>query len=182
MAGSQRNGVDATIALLLALARHNGEARASILQREIGAPRSSFHRIVRTLTATGILESPRGLLSVGRIAESLIAANAAALSREGGGRTPRGSRSGRRPTVSRTAEALDPGRVALSRAITPRRPARFRIGFSNASMDNSWRVALVHGIEHAAAAFGDGIERLTVIHAKDDPRQQEADIRAMIDQ
>jgi ribose transport system substrate-binding protein len=182
MAGPQRNGVDATIALLLALARRNGEAKASILQSEIGAPRSSFHRIVRTLTAAGILESPRGLLRVGRIAEPLIAANAAALNREGGGRAPRGSRSSRGPTVSRTAEALDPGPIALSRAIAPRRAARFRIGFSNASMDNSWRVALVHGVEYAAAAFGDRIERLTVLHAKDDWRQQEADIRGLIDQ
>ena len=40
MAGPQRNGIDATIALLLALAGHNGEAKASALRRKVGAPRA----------------------------------------------------------------------------------------------------------------------------------------------
>ena len=47
-------------------------------------------------------------------------------------------------------------------------------------MNNSWRVALVHGIEYAAAQLGDRIERLTILHAGDDARQQQADIAEMI--
>jgi len=54
--------------------------------------------------------------------------------------------------------------------------------FSNASMNNPWRVALVHGIEYAAANLGDRIERLTILHAGDDGRRQQADIAQMIAQ
>ena len=78
MAGSQRNGVDAAIALLLALGAHNGEAAAAELRREIGAPRSSFHRIVRTLAAVGLVEAPRGRVRVGPLASSLVRAHAEA--------------------------------------------------------------------------------------------------------
>ena len=81
MAGARRNGVDAAIALLLALVAHNGEAKAAELRREIGAPRASFHRIVRTLAAAGLVEAPRGLVRVGPLAKSLIAAHALATAR-----------------------------------------------------------------------------------------------------
>src|SRR5271155_636965 len=112
MAGWHPQGGDTTIALLLALIAHNDETKASALQRKIDAPRASFHRIVRTLTAAGILEAPRGLLRVGRVAEPLIEANAAAAKREDDGRAARGLRSNRKLAVSRTAEALDSGPIA----------------------------------------------------------------------
>jgi ribose transport system substrate-binding protein len=182
MAGSQRNGVDAAIALLVALADSNGEAKTSALRRKVGAPRASFHRIVRTLAAAGIVEAPRGLLRAGPLAEALISANADAVRRSDQGQAQRGSRSHGCPAVSRTAEASEPGLIALSRPHVARRSGRFRIGFSNASMNNAWRVALVHGIEYAAANLEDSIERLIVLHAQDDPSQQEADIDRMIAQ
>jgi ribose transport system substrate-binding protein len=182
VAGSQHNGVDAAIALLLALVAHNGEAKASSLRREIGAPRASFHRIVRTLATAGILEAPRGLVRAGPLARALVAAHAEAVKREDDLRAPRGSRLDRRPPVSRTAEAMERGPVALSRPSVLSRASRFRIGFSNASMDNLWRVALVHTIEYAAASLGERIEWLTVLHAHDDAHQQEADIERMIAQ
>ena len=180
MAGSQHNGVDAAIALLLALVAHDGEAKASELRREIGAPRASFHRIVRTFAAAGILEAPRGLVRVGSLARAFVEAHVEAAKREDDLRVPRGSRLDRRPPVSRTAEAAEEGVVALSKPNILRRATRFRIGFSNASMDNLWRVALVHTIEYAAASLDERIERLTVLHAHDDAHQQEADIERMI--
>ena len=172
MAGRQRNGVDAAIALLVALAESNGEAKAAALRQRIGAPRASFHRIVRTLAAAGIVEAPRGSLRVGPLAEALIAANAAACRREDGRLAPKRSGSGRRPAVARSAEAAQSGLVPLSRPAVTRRSGRFRIGFSNASMNNLWRVALVHGVEYAAAHLDDSIEQLTVLHAEDDARRQ----------
>jgi ribose transport system substrate-binding protein len=182
VAGSQHNGVDTAIALLLALVEHNGEAKASALRRQIGAPRASFHRIARTLAAAGMLETPRGRVRVGPLAAALVAAGAEAVKKEDGLRAPRGSRPDRSPPVSRSAEAKEQGPVALSRPSVLRRAARFRIGFSNASMDNLWRVALVHTIEYAAASLDERIERLTVLHAHGDAHQQEADIERMIAQ
>jgi ribose transport system substrate-binding protein len=179
MTGPQRNGVEAAIALLVALGESNGEARASALRHKIGAPRASFHRIVRTLAAAGIVEAPRGALRVGPLAEALISAHAEAVKREGRRRTPRGVRPQRRPALARAAEAGESGLIALSRPGRTRRCGRFRIGFSNASMSNPWRVALVHGIEYAAANLEDSIERLVVLHAHDDCRRQQADIERM---
>jgi ribose transport system substrate-binding protein len=180
MAGARRNGVDAAIALLLALVAHNGEAKAAELRREIGAPRASFHRIVRTLAAAGLVEAPRGLVRVGPLANSLIAGHAQAVRREDELRGPRSTRPYRHPAVSRAAEASETGLIGLSRPRPAHRATRYRIGFSNASMNNLWRVALVHGIEYAAANLGDRIERLTILHAGDDARQQQAGIAQMI--
>jgi ribose transport system substrate-binding protein len=184
MAGARRNGVDAAIALLLALVAHDGEAKAAELRREIGAPRASFHRIVRTLAAAGLVEAPRGLVRVGPLAKNLIAAHAQAVRREDELRGPRSTRPYRHPAVSRAAEASETGLIGLSRPAPAHRAARsrFRIGFANASMTNPWRVALVHGIEYAAANLGDRIERLTILHARDDARQQQADIAEMMAQ
>jgi ABC-type sugar transport system substrate-binding protein len=180
MAGPRRNGVDAAIALLLALVAHGGEASAALLRREIGAPRASFHRIVRTLSAAGIVEAPRGRVRVGPFAETLLRAHSDAVRRDDELRASRSVKPYRQPLVSRTAEASATGLIGLSRPRSARRAARFRIGFSNASMNNLWRVALVHGVEYAAAHLGDRIERLTILHAGDDARQQQADIAEMI--
>ncbi len=180
MAGSQRNGVDAAIALLLALVAHDGEAKASILRREIGAPRASFHRIVRALATAGLVEAPRGRVRVGPRVAAFIGAHADMVKREDDLRGPRSANPYGSPAVSRTAEAAERGRIALSRPMAACRSACFRIGFSNASMNNPWRVALVHGVEYAAAHLRDRIERLTVLHAQDDAGRQQADIERMI--
>jgi ribose transport system substrate-binding protein len=180
MAGPQRNGVDTAIALLQALAQSNGEVKASSIQRQIGTPRASFHRIVRTLASTGILETPRGLLRVGSFARTLIGANAQALRREDDRKSGRGSRSRFGAGASRSVEAEESGPIALSRPHVRRRSGRFKIGFSNASMSNLWRIALVHGVEYAAASLEESIERLIVLHADDNADQQTADIERMI--
>jgi ribose transport system substrate-binding protein len=182
VAGSQHNGVDAAIALLLALTKRNGEAKTSVLRSEIGTPRASIHRIVRALAKEGLVEAPRGRLRVGPLAKRLIAANSEAVKREEAAQPMRGSRRQRRPALCRATEAEQTGVVSLSRPASYRRGGRFKIGFSNASMDNLWRVALVHTIEYAAANLVDNIEWLTVLHAHDDARQQEADIESMIAQ
>jgi ribose transport system substrate-binding protein len=178
----RRNGVDTAIALLVALAESNGAAKTAALRRKIGAPRASFHRIVGTLETAGIVEAPRGSLRVGPLAEALIAANAQAIAREESRLAQKRSWSNRQRAVARSAEAADSGLVPLSRPGLVRRSGRFRIGFSNASMSNSWRVALVHGIEYAAANLDDSIAQLSVLHAQDDARRQEADIVNMIAQ
>ncbi len=182
MAGSQRNGVDAAIALLLALVAHNGEAKVSILRRAIGAPRASFYRIVRALATAGLVEAPRGRVRVGPRAAAFIGAHADAVRREDDLRGPRSLKPYGPPPVSRTAEAAEQGRIALSRPMAACRSGCFRIGFSNASMNNPWRVALVHGVEYAASHLRDRIERLTVLHAEDEAGRQQADIERMVAQ
>ena len=81
-------------------------------------------------------------------------------------------------TAASGSEATRP--IALSAPSVKRRSGRYRIGFSNASMANPWRVALVHSVEFAAARLGRDVHRLSVRHAGDDAAQQVADIEAMI--
>jgi ribose transport system substrate-binding protein len=179
LSARRRNGVDSAIALLASLAERNGEAKASAIRLKISAPRASFSRIVRTLAAAGLVEAPRGVLRVGPLGDALVAANAESVRREDRGGLSPGARP-RRLYVSRSAEAREHGLVALTRPAPRSRQGRFRIGFSNASMNNPWRVALVHGIETAAANLEDSIERLTVVDARDDAQRQQADIERMV--
>lgn len=167
-----RNGVDAAIALLLALSRHDGAIRSSELAREIGLPRSSFHRIAQALAAGGLVTLSRGSIAPGPLADKLARVRAAHVEPS---HAPPASRVRRR-----AAPAREP--IALAAPLPGRHSGRYRIGFSNASMGNAWRVALVHAIERATAGFGDSIGQLVVRHAGDDASNQVADLNALIDE
>jgi ribose transport system substrate-binding protein len=54
------------------------------------------------------------------------------------------------------------------------------IGFSNASISNSWRVGMLHSIQQAAADNADQIEQLIITDANDDPAKQVADVQDLI--
>ena len=118
MVGSQHNGVDATIALLLALAEHNGESQISTLRSEIGTPRASFHRIVQTLAKEGLVEAPRGLLRVGPLAKRLIAANAETVKREDAALPLRGARRQLNHHTPGYWQHTHPARATLQETVT----------------------------------------------------------------
>lgn len=56
------------------------------------------------------------------------------------------------------------------------------IGFSNASISNPWRVAMLHGIEAAAERNAEKLERFIITDANDDPSKQAADVQDLIAQ
>lgn len=56
----------------------------------------------------------------------------------------------------------------------------FVIGFSNASISNSWRVGMLHSIQQAAADNADQIKQLLITDANDDPAKQVADVQDLI--
>jgi ABC-type sugar transport system substrate-binding protein len=180
--GRQRaNGVDAAIALLKALVACDGAASGRELAAEIRLPRSSFHRIVRTLVAAGLLTSRRGVVGVGPLAGSFIATSVERM------RTERGAHASRPQWAAVRVAALDPaegrGPIALAKPMrTTPRAGRLRIGFSNISLDNPWRIALVHSIEHAASGLGKGIARLAVRHAENDAQTQAEHIRELVEE
>lgn len=60
-----------------------------------------------------------------------------------------------------------------------RRPPPYRIGFSNASIRNPWRVAMLHGMLDFAQKHPHSIERFRVCDAHDDPDKQARDIEAL---
>jgi len=55
------------------------------------------------------------------------------------------------------------------------------IGFSNASISNSWRVGMLHSIQQAAADNKDQIKQLIITDAGDDPNKQVSDVQDLIE-
>ncbi len=58
----------------------------------------------------------------------------------------------------------------------------YRVGFSNVSTRNPWRVALLKAMRHHAQRHSNAIGQFIVTDAQDDPEQQVADIRALLHQ
>jgi ribose transport system substrate-binding protein len=56
------------------------------------------------------------------------------------------------------------------------------IGFSNASISNIWRVALLHSLQYHAFLHKDEIEQVIITDANDDPAKQVADIQDLMQQ
>jgi len=179
MPEAQQNGVDAAIGILGALAKAGGVARGSDLARDLGIARASFHRICRTLAKAGIVVVEKGEVRVGPACAKFVTASAAALVREDARREQRAR--GRATPTGVPLLSIEPEPpLLLSPPVMRRRSRRLRIGFSNTSMGNPWRVALVHSVEHAAANLGEEIEWLRVRHAGGDGYQQVRDIQDLL--
>jgi ribose transport system substrate-binding protein len=54
------------------------------------------------------------------------------------------------------------------------------IGFSNASVDNTWRLAQLHAIQAAAAKHKDVIEKLLITDANNNPSKQVSDVEDLL--
>ena len=76
----------------------------------------------------------------------------------------------------------NPGSVAIYDAAEYKKDGPYTIGFSNASISNPWRVAMLHGIEAAAERHKDQLKRFIITDASDDPSTQAADIQDLIAQ
>lgn len=174
MAGAQRNGVDAAIDIVLALARRGGIASNGALAAELDIPRASFHRMTRVLEQHGIVICSRGKVAVGPIARKLIATLCNAAQASDRKRDHLLGEAVRPILFSPEIPACKPPPLAKPAVAT--RKKRFRIGFSNGAMDNPWQVALVHSIEFAASRLRDVLECVTVVHAHGDAEKQEDDI------
>lgn len=173
----KQNGMEAAVALLCELARRGQPARVGELARSLGIPRSSFYRIASTLADCGIILFKTGSIRPGPLARSLALGQSGAINHA---YPPLRSRTDGK--VRNVALPPPSGPIALSAPLARRQPRRFRIGFSNASMDNAWRTALVHAVEHATASFGESIGKLSIRHAGDCSSRQAADLHTLIDE
>ncbi len=61
-----------------------------------------------------------------------------------------------------------------------RRAPKFRLGFSNASIDHPWRTALVHSVEYGAVRYESLVSSFSVRHAHHDAERQARDIGALL--
>lgn len=177
MGDRRLNGIDAAIALLRALTESGGELTCRAAAQRTGLSRSSLHRIATKLSAHGIVRRSRGRIHVGDVARAFITADCARLRVDCQMRAARAHAAGIR-AIDIQDDMNTP--LTLSRPALNSRPAkRLHIGFANASLDNPWRVALVHSVEHAASSFADVIARFDVRDADNNAQQQAADIQEL---
>lgn len=178
MGDRRLNGIDAAIALLRVLAESGGELTCRVAAQRTGLSRSSLHRIATKLSTHSIIRRSRGCIHVGDAARAFIAADCARLRSDCQMRAVRAHAAGIR--AMEIQNDID-SPLALTRPVRTSRPAtRFYIGFANASLDNPWRVALVHSVEHAASSFADVIARFDVRDAENNAQQQAADIEELV--
>lgn len=76
----------------------------------------------------------------------------------------------------------NPGVSEIYDASEYKKEGPYVIGFSNASISNPWRVAMLHGIEAAAERHKDKLKRFIITDANDDPSKQAADVQDLIAQ
>lgn len=76
----------------------------------------------------------------------------------------------------------NPGSVEIFDASAYAKQGPYTIGFSNASISNPWRVAMLHGIEATAERHADQLKHFIITDAGDDPSKQAADIQNLIAQ
>ncbi len=151
--------------------------------RRLGIPRSTAYHILRPLLERGyVTRVGPGLFRPGPKLLELYLARAAggAAPRPAGPASMRGTISADRyvPSVSRSY-LWNPGLTEFFDCARFRKQPPYRIGVANASLTNHWRVALMHGIEHAARCKGEQIAEFLVANASDDPLRQIDDIRRL---
>ncbi|NRA19833.1 MAG: substrate-binding domain-containing protein [Oceanospirillaceae bacterium] len=76
----------------------------------------------------------------------------------------------------------NPGNTEITDTTAYKKEGPYTIGFSNASISNPWRVAMLHGIEAAAERHKVDLKRLIITDANDNPSKQAADIQDLITQ
>jgi ribose transport system substrate-binding protein len=174
-------GRETAVALLLLLADREGRIKTGEAARLLGAARSSLHRISCILAREQLLDlSVRGWISLGSVATALGRRRDEMLRSEDDRRlAPRRKQLTRAPgasyallRIAECAHVLDTARF--------RRTPKFRLGFSNASIDNAWRTALVHSVEYGAVRYENLVSSFAVWHARLDARRQARDIEALL--
>lgn len=174
----RRPAVLTGIAILNALARADGEMRIALLCTAIGAPRSTIYRTLGALARFGLVEPRgRGCFRLGPAAVALALARDEVLAQRDtervSRRTPPPLRHAERPLMLREPDAL-----RLFPAPKRVRRGKLRIGFSNASLDNPWRTALVHSVEYAVSRYRSTIADLWIGDADNSAERQARQIRA----
>ena len=74
----------------------------------------------------------------------------------------------------------NPDCSVVAGATRSRRSRKFRLGFSNASLDHPWRTALVHSVEYGAVRSNDLVSSFAVRHARLDAARQARDVAELL--
>jgi hypothetical protein len=100
----------------------------------------------------------------------------------GGGRAALGDTEQRpRPSPAASYSLIrNPDCSVVARSTRSRISHKFRLGFSNASLDHPWRTALVHSVEYGAVRSSDLVSSFAVRHARLDASRQAHDVEELL--
>lgn len=180
-AEGSRRGRSVAIELIGLLATHEGALRTGEAARLLAIARSSLNRIAHVLADHGLVDlSRRGWIALGPVAARLGQRRETMLRHEDEHRlAPRRKRLSRAPGASYVL-TRNPDCTCIAATARFRRTPKFRLGFSNASIDHPWRTALVHSVEYGAVRHDALVSSLSVRHAGLDAERQVLDIEALL--
>lgn len=186
MAASVGSNLARIAAILGAFDQANSPLRTAALIERTGIARPTAFGLIRALVHEGWIERvDHGLIRLGPRAASLAFGPlepATALARA----APMLSAGRKRSLAPGAARAAPEGtRPELLELVDTRHFARqgaVRIGFSNASLSNPWRHALLASMHYARRLAGARIAELLVETAEDDPARQLHQIDALVRQ
>lgn len=179
--GRGRRGRSVAIELIGLLAASEGGLRTGEAARLLTIARSSLNRIGHVLARYELVDvSARGRIMLGPAAVRLGQRREAMLRHEDEHRlAPRRKRLSRAPGASYVL-ARNPDCTIVADTARFRRTPKFRLGFSNASIDHPWRTALVHSVEYGAVRHDALVSSLAVRHAGLDAERQILDVKALL--
>lgn len=172
--------LQAMIQLTEALSASGDDMAISDLATRLGLPRSTLYAVVRTMLDEGLLDaSGRGRVRLSRawldfpVDPSGMAAD----------RTVADSRHPEPvPKLAPVARSFlwNPVLTGVVDCHRFRRAAPYRIGFSNGSRSNHWRLALIDAVLRTANDHSD-VASVVVRNADDDDQQQARDLQELVD-
>jgi ribose transport system substrate-binding protein len=169
------------IELLLLLSASDGAIGTGEAVASLGASRSTLNRLCRILAQYEMLDlSRRGRIALGEAALALGSRREDLMRAEDERRLAlRRKQLARAPGASYSL-IRNPDCSIVAHTTRSRRSRKFRIGFSNASLDHPWRTALVHSVEYGAVRSNDLVSSFAVRHARLDAARQASDVAELL--
>jgi ribose transport system substrate-binding protein len=169
------------IELLVLLSVSDGAVATGEAVARLGTSRSTLNRLCRILAQYELLDLPRrGRIALGPTALALASRREDLMRVEDERRlAPRRKPLARAPGASYSL-IRNPDCSVVAHATRSRRSRKFRLGFSNASLDHPWRTALVHSVEYGAVRSNDLVSSFAVRHARLDAARQARDVAELL--
>ena len=169
------------IELLVLLSASDGAIGTGEAVARLGAPRSTLNRLCRILAQHELIDlSRRGRIALGRAGLALGSRREDLMRAEDERRlAPRRKQLARAPGASYSL-SRNPDCLVVAPTTHSRRSRKFRLGFSNASLDHPWRTALVHSVEYGAVRSNNLVSSFAVRHARLDAAQQAHDVAELL--
>jgi ribose transport system substrate-binding protein len=168
--------------LLALLSVSDGAVRPGEAVTRLGAPRSTLNRLCRILAQYELIDiSRRGRIGLGPAALALGSRREDLIRAEDERRlSPRRKPLARAPGASYSL-IRNPDCSIVASTTRSRRSRKFRLGFSNASLDHPWRTALVHSVEYGAVRSNDFVSSFAVRHALLDGAREARDVAELLE-